>query len=114
MEYVLAWLKQRIERQHRTSKAAGLFAHAEKLLKAHETSRAIEVLRGLLCYFRTSSEEFKALRSILFRLDGAYQRLEPPSTAFKDMQRPKTTILRRKYTGGKQGQCNGAETLSVH
>jgi len=73
MEYVLAWLKQRIERQHRTSKAAGLFAQAEKLLKAHETSRAIEMLRGLLYYFRTSSEEFKALRSILFRLEGAYR-----------------------------------------
>lgn len=110
----LDWLKCSIQSQHRTSKAADLFAQAETLLKASETDRAAEVLRSMLAYFRTSSEEFKTLRSILFRLDGTLQRFllphAQPHSAPTERQRPREDIGEKAVL---PGMYVGRETMEV-
>lgn len=67
----LQWLKSRIGRS--AGLPSTLLARAEALLTSRDTPRAIKALRTLLCLFSSRSDEFKAIRALLLRLDGTYQ-----------------------------------------
>lgn len=101
----LLWLRPRIEQDPDPELTLARLDAAVDYLNKQDTASAIQQLRSLLPFTHSGSEEFRAVRSILFKLDGTHQLWVPPGPAKPAVQReamreaPVTWELKEQGTG---------------